>query len=1153
MNFNTCLAAFILAFALPLTAADRWTYESPLELFTVGDFDGDALDDLVIVEKASGVLQLQEKIQSENGQWRAPASPGFSNVTSVASGRLLSTTRDALAFTSPEANRINLLSLAAFNAPWLVDNRYPTNHGPVTLAALDIGGAGNNAAVDDLYLGSIWNGATPNFHTTLRNDLLSLSTLGNLALGNVPARANPVRVKTGLPLHAAVLLRGGASDTLLVSSNYAGVPSTSASVAALAGSDYIAAPFETNSPLARFVLWQPGLSNIQRFPITELTANNFAFGAATTFPLGVPVGSVFSLPGAAGLRLLVIHSGGATESVYDWDGTTTAPVLVLRTNAPDGETFTGAMPLGGFGFMSLSSNDGSGRTTTARATRWNGSAYTNGPATTLPSLAHFAGQANVLLFQSEPFVAPSPGLLAARNASDWSSGVKFAPSVTATQETYLSGTAGVGTPVQVALGSTPVGTGFGMGNQVSNFMSLFSLTRPVGDVVSDVRIDPAPGVYDAAVTVTLTPRNAAHQVWFRLNNTGNWTLYSASFVVSATTTVTYYGKPAAGTARSVVKSAAYTITTPPVNLDSDGDGVPDYVERNIGLDPTRGRDNDGDGWSDLEELVYGTDPNSAASRPGTAATPVSLNAGFLLEARPKPRDPISDQVVKSDYGTIVRVHQLPGGFVGEQTVELPAERAARFSNVVADVSQRLLALSTEPHFDIETTNSDTRLGRELLTLLPIPGYAPMVVSNALYTGVNATADASNWIAAAIFAVTSAPPRVVAVDFVKFDTLAALLTERKFGELLFARGTNWGTNLTLFPHRAVDVTRSNAPIEVLRGLERYSDPANPAHRLTSIYNTIDAGVESAALSGVNALKTLVTELYRISMLSNNAAPGVYPLPADALRDFIAGGPVHSNYAPVITFTSNQTVSARAGVSNLLAAPLPRPVTNVVLRVRADYCGEGVSRLALFDNLTSGGITKLVDEAGQPFLLPQAFVLLPGSELAVFAFTDAEVSSAVPSSCRSNVLEVILAGLLVVPVASDPDRNGNLLIDSWEAQFFGGLPNGPFLDADGDGYQNLQEMLAGTDPEDILSLPAVPPVMFARPMMQARRLPNGFVALRWTWPAPYAGSFFFGLREADNVLLPFSEIAVAFSLDGDEFTVVVPPSAALRFYNLVVRLR
>ena len=40
-------------------------------------------------------------------------------------------------------------------------------------------------------------------------------------------------------------------------------------------------------------------------------------------------------------------------------------------------------------------------------------------------------------------------------------------------------------------------------------------------------------------------------------------------------------------------------------------------------------------------------------------------------------------------------------------------------------------------------------------------------------------------------------------------------------------------------------------------------------------------------------------------------------------------------------------------------------------------------------------------------------------------------------------------LKVPLASDEDDDGNLLIDTWEAQFFGDLTN-PFGDADGDGF-------------------------------------------------------------------------------------------------------
>src|SRR6185503_15721151 len=131
---------------------------------------------------------------------------------------------------------------------------------------------------------------------------------------------------------------------------------------------------------------------------------------------------VFVLPGPGGYRLFMFDDTSGAESVQFWDGTATPPVVVFQTNTPPGEVVTGVVPLGNFGYLRLSSNDGSRRTTTARAVRWNGSAYTNGATMTLPSAVHFAAQANVMLFQGEPFVANAPELLAQRSASDWSSG-----------------------------------------------------------------------------------------------------------------------------------------------------------------------------------------------------------------------------------------------------------------------------------------------------------------------------------------------------------------------------------------------------------------------------------------------------------------------------------------------------------------------------------------------------------------------------------------------------------------------------------------------------------------------------------------------------------------------------------------------------------
>ena len=54
---------------------------------------------------------------------------------------------------------------------------------------------------------------------------------------------------------------------------------------------------------------------------------------------------------------------------------------------------------------------------------------------------------------------------------------------------------------------------------------------------------------------------------------------------------------------------------------------------------------------------------------------------------------------------------------------------------------------------------------------------------------------------------------------------------------------------------------------------------------------------------------------------------------------------------------------------------------------------------------------------------------------------------------------------VQVVSDSDGNG--IVDDWEVQYFGHIGVNPNADPDGDGFSNLQEYLAGTDPTDAIS--------------------------------------------------------------------------------------
>jgi hypothetical protein len=1146
--FSYLLAIGLLLSVTPLASAtEHWAYESALEFFTLGDFDGDTRDDLIVADKTSGSFRVALQLASQNYTWSPPASCGFSNVTSMSSGHLVATNRDALAFTTPAANRVQLMAISNASAAWLPNERFITNTGPYTLTALEIAGTGNVTNIEDIYLGSIWNGATPNFHTTLRNTNATLVPLASSSLNFPPERANAVRMDTNQPLCSAVLLRGNATDTLLVSSNIANTLATAASVSVSANSLFVAGQLQTNGAFARFLVWKPNSTNVTRFPVTNASPSGLMFAASNTFSLDLSIAQIMILSGTNASRLLIFHANLTTLSVYNYDGTTNPPTLVFRTNAPAGETFSGALPIGSQNFISFTCNDGSFRTTTMRSFRTSGSSYTNGAAVALPSLDHFAGQGNVLLFKAEPFVNNNPGLVATLNAGDWSSTPTLAGNVGAVRENYLSQTSGLGSATSVQLGTVPAGVTTSMVNQRSNSISIFSLTPPLGKTVSEVSISPNGGIFNSAVIVTLRTATNTDAIRYRLNNSGAWLAYSVPFIIISNTTVQAYGQPASSSERSAVRTATFNISTSVGNLDSDGDGVPDYVEKAKGLDPTAGSDSDGDAYSDLEELVNGTDPANAASQP-TNSAPISLNAGVTVEARPQPRDYIANAVTKADYGTIVRLHNASGGFIGEELVALPAVRAARFANVVADPSARLLALVTEPHFNIDTTNADALTGRELLTLMTPPVRDAIVITN-IYTGTNDTRDASNWVATARSSLSNAPAAAVGVDFTRFETLSSLLVEKKISDILVARTNTWATNLTLFAARALDLGRTNVPADILLSIEQRINNSLHGYRLQTMWNSISNNVDAASINGVPNLRTFVSEIYRVSSLSNNAAPGVYPLPVDVIRQFIASGIVQSNYAPVIAVSAGQIASAKNGISNLLAQVPSRPETNITVTLATSECAPS---LTLVRELL-GPPHLLVNAEGLPFTLPQSFTLLPASELSLTAYTDAEADSSIAPTCHTNPLEVISVSLTATPVASDPDTDGNLLIDTWEEAFFGDTGNGAFVDSDGDGYQDMQEMLEGTDPGDALNIPTVPAVTLGPVQMRAIRLSPTQVGLKWNWPSSYASAVTFGLRRTTDLSSGFVNVAATPVIVGDEYTVTVNLNAFSKaFYRLTLQL-
>jgi hypothetical protein len=173
-SYSLKLAAFLMATAPSVVLAaghsSSFVYETPQEFFATGDFDGDGRSDAVIVDKATGKYRLGYQLTAGVFSWVDCRPSGIKGVTGFTVGRLLAAKRDALAFTSPDANQITILDVSTPNAsakPFTVP--FAAALGPNTIVAVDAGGAGKTSLAD-LYVGSIYNSPEANQSTLIRND-----------------------------------------------------------------------------------------------------------------------------------------------------------------------------------------------------------------------------------------------------------------------------------------------------------------------------------------------------------------------------------------------------------------------------------------------------------------------------------------------------------------------------------------------------------------------------------------------------------------------------------------------------------------------------------------------------------------------------------------------------------------------------------------------------------------------------------------------------------------------------------------------------------------------------------------------------------------------------------------------------------------------
>jgi hypothetical protein len=736
LRLGTRLLAWAVAGALARAAAVVTVTDT--EILARGDLDGDGLPDVVVVDRSSGGVRVGYQKPLDVFVWAEARASGVAEVTGLSIGRVLDTARESVVVASPSANRINLLELPTAAASAVPTSLWTPGVGPAMALALDIGGGGNTAH-DDLFCVTVANGQpSPNRGSFHRSTGAAINLIGPVTAGGRPMSARRTQLKAGGSVMAGVLERVGAQHHLRIYHVGAGTLVTALSAEQVPGAEWLSAQFG-GSALFQYLFWSAGQSNLVRRAVQEPNPGTFQFGPAQTWSFDFGIGQVHPLIGGGSSRLAIIAADGRNLHVFDFDGVA-APVPVQTLAAPAGQLWTGLTGLSDGRFKLFQGSPSDRRSRAFTDFNRVGGQYQAGLTGGLPSPNSTGVSANVFVFDAEPFVAGQARRLLSVNAADWARDPQIAgnPAMLTVQAERRGGSQqGLGNPSLRALGPVPAGGTHVLANQYRPMISLQSFHPAAGLEIAEVRVTPAPGAQEGVIHVGFSARPANAEIHFRTASDAPWTLYAGQGIpLYRETTVEYFGRLPGGDRKTAIAAAHYTFPAPPLEQDSDGDGVPDFAELGLGLDPWN-RDTDGDGFDDRTELVAGTDPlngdpNVVGAVPGAGAR-LDGNATFDLYATPQPYDGFNQTVIPPRVGTRVQVHTIEGGFLeGAVTAQLAVpgvqQPTAALVPVVVDSRAGVVSVATDYHFPINSAGPDPDIGRELIGLIAVPP-APLVDAN----------------------------------------------------------------------------------------------------------------------------------------------------------------------------------------------------------------------------------------------------------------------------------------------------------------------------------------------------------------------------------------------------------------------------------------
>ncbi|MDF3128318.1 hypothetical protein P0Y35_03830 [Kiritimatiellaeota bacterium B1221] len=1144
-----------------LDAQTSWVNRIGTEWTSVGDFDKDGFADVLEVQASRGTYHILYG-DPEGGQLSPQRMLGTTDVTGLSVGKFKSLTHDRFIIASPSANQLFWFDDASRLSATVIHNQEVAGIGPSQVVCLpEI----EPSLTDhhDLFLLTSLNNDGPQIERIDGNDASALYAAKD---ADTLKEGNAVRFSDYDEELIPVFIR---VNDLGVESLWAGNPNRSTLDTLLdepfTGTGYqFTASVIPPVDLTRFIVWQVGSKQFRIYNLLEkeLPEEGYYFDGSFTHTFeGKGIQSVILLDNDPCL-FLFIFDGQFPAELYEFDG---EDLLTFRHSfpPPSGGEIRGAAALGNGVFTLSTASDVAGPTDQIDLFPYDEVGYNKITSHILDSSLN-GGGANVFVYDQEPFVGEGSLRRFVAQAPDWSVDVSMIGDVlTASREIDSGPDSGL---KQVA--STDVGTwdegGFTVYNQWLPDLSLVSLSQNIGEEFVSISVSPDPGYYEQAISVQFTVSPAGSDIFYRERPDGTWKNGNEPFYSAEDVTYELFAETADGR-KGPIQQVSYDFPSPDA-MDSDQDGIPDYVELAKGIDPFGGSDSDGDGWSDLDELHLSTSPNDENDFPSRDSSRLSQETLVDLRVTPHayvPGEMISEVVVVS--GMPLRLSGPVGQLVESVETRIHGvagvdDPSAHFEDIPMSSRFPWLTVSTPGNFSVQnnvvklvekeingelvqTWTLDGQTGRQLLGFIRQPDLPPRGTPDYQHQGGSAQTEADAWIAAAVAFYQAEEAIQVSMDLEVMDTLVALIFERGIGLKLLSRGLVETSNISLFPFREGDVGLLTPSLEDIQSLAYPESPGVSAYSAEVYLAWLEDKIETGG-GKTDDLIQLAAGIYRISADFGDDNPDLYPPPVTTLRNYIQTGTLPLSYEQKLGMDPVSIASATAALQSLLNGFSARPhVTGLTLYPMSSVNHD--TGCTIFEDLNEDPVA-LIDQLGRPFPMPLSFQLTPDMEFRVSGYTD------VHSDCAETTLEVTSFILSSVAQMSPSDTNGNLLPDAVEQSLQ--LNGEDYLDdADEDGYSNLQEILEGTDPTDEFSVPATVVADLRLPELELKT--DLQMSVEWTWPASYQKFVTFELVETENLNSDFQVKPLSVQVEGDTMRMNLPNAGDdnMKFYRLGISLK